>query len=108
MLRLDSSENKAKAGTVFLKSLSLVEVRTMKNGLIILSLLAVCAAGAGCAHTKPWSKATASQRASGNFTEDDAYLASPQCAADVEESANVVIRLRHKTYGTPLYGVPEN
>lgn len=56
----------------------------------VVSLLAT-----GCAHTPTWSNANAHQRAAGDFTEDDAYLASPECEAQVQASADVIIRLSH-------------
>lgn len=64
----------------------------VKTFLLLLSVAGFLATS--CAHTPTWSQATARQRAEGNFTEDDAYLASPQCAADVEESAYVITHLR--------------
>lgn len=62
----------------------------------------------GCASTPTWSKASEQQRASGDFIYDDAYLSSQQFTNDVAEDADVVILLRHKIHGEPLYGVPEN
>lgn len=49
---------------------------------------------AGCAHTPIWSKATARQRAGGDFIYDNAYLDSQQFTNDVAEEVDTVIRLR--------------
>lgn len=61
----------------------------------IVSIIFAALIATGCAHTPTWSKANANQRAAGDFTEDNAYLASPECEAQVQASADVIIRLSH-------------
>jgi len=54
----------------------------------------------GCASRTPtWSKASAEQRANGQFVEDDAYMVSPQFTNDINESVDTIIRLRKQRAG---------
>lgn len=81
--------------------------RRLKNQIAMMRNLGPCAILAsqltvlfvvlllGCSSPYPeWSKATPAQRASGQFTYDDAYMDSDELAKDIEESADTIHKLR--------------